>query len=229
MGFTSIEKKMKEEESTGKKKKFGKNSGEQLELKFTPSTKKEIKEYARRAAESDEVKRKAKITRPERVKLDLDMNLPFDFKRPNALRRMFNECIEERRKVYLKDKTKDPRWAPRFPRYEMFESQKIADGNFVFDMQSCIAGFSWKQLSALINAAAGTKVHTKDYSEAFHIFQNVMHQALGVTLDSSGTRYRLKDRDDVLDKWKVEIVQRKRKMPKKDEEEKVKKVRSAAK
>lgn len=228
MGFTSIEKNAEKAAKTNKKK-FGKSNAQQLEMKFTPSTKKEIKEYARRAAEADEAKKNSRNGRAKNIKLDLEKNLPFDFRRPKALRRVFNECMEERHKLFLKDKLKHPKWAPRMPRYEMFEQRKLADSNFVYDMQSCIAGFSWVQLNKLINAAAGAEIKTKDYSEAFHLFQNVMHQALGVELDSSGTRYRLSDRDEVLADWNIDIIHRKRKMPKKDEDEKVKKVRATAK
>lgn len=239
MGFGLFKKtKVDSEPLPSKKKTFGKSNsakhGEQLEMKFEPSTKEEIKGYKRAAAKHDEAKKEKKnIGRKERLrmmKLDLDKNLPFRFKKPKAFRRVFKEIMRERHKKHIADKNKNPQWGPKMPKYEMYEPQKLADSNFVHDFQTTLSGMSWAQLTRLIHAAAGGEIPTKDWSEAFHTVQNIVHQSLGVELDSTSTRYRLVDRDAVLEEWDIEIVQRKRKMPKAEvEEKKVKKVRRAKK
>src|SRR5271154_6142753 len=165
-----------------KSKKFGKSNSQQLEMDFAVSTKEDLKEYSKRARKRSEEKEERKLTKGQRIKLKLDKNLPFDFKRPKALRRIVKEIMANRKVKYLSNKKNDPRWVPRMPRYEAFESPKIADSNFVFDIQTLLANFSWKELSLLINAAAGEQIVTKDYSEAFRTAHAIMHQALGVEL-----------------------------------------------
>jgi hypothetical protein len=202
---------------TPPKKKFGKSNSEQLELKFEPSTKQDVKEYVRKAAEYDEEKKNKVRTKKEKLQLN-NVELPFDNFKAKAFRRMFKEVMHERTKKHLADKKNNGRWSPRFPYYEMFEPQKIADSNFVHDIQSCIAGFSWAQIARLINAAAGEEIVLKDWTEGFSILQTLMHKALGVELDSTAARYRLADRDKVLEEWQVEIIERKRKMSKRDDD-----------
>lgn len=220
--------------NAGKKKPSSSSGGVQLELKFQPSTKAEIKEFARRAAAHDEARREAKQNRSagKKMKLDADMNLDFKILKPKALRRTVKEIVANRAKLWLANKKNDKRWVPRFPRYEAFEKPKLADSNFVFDVQSLLANFSWKELSELINAAAGEEIQTKTYSEAFHTAQAVMHQALGIEIDSTGARYRLKDRETTLEEWEIEVVERKLKMSKKpigdDEDDVKKKVKARA-
>lgn len=237
MGFGLFKKTKTDNEPLPKKKTFGKSNsekhGEQIEMKFEPSTKEDIKGYKRAAAKAEADKKENKLDKKDRLKLmklDLDKNLPFKFKKPNTFRKVFKDVMRERMKAHLKDKTKNPKWGPTMPKYEMYEPQKLADSNFVFDFQSKLAGMSWNQLTRLINAAAGGEIPTKDWTEAFHTVHNILHQSLGVELDSTSTRYRLTDRESTLEQWEIEVVQRKRKMPKKAEvEEKVKKTRKRVK
>jgi len=221
MGFNSL---FKDKPTPAPDKKaFGKSNAQQLEMKFVPSTKADLKRYAANAAAREEERKNAakKITM-EQLQLDLNPVLPFEFKRPNAFRKEFFSVLKEVQSEYLKKNPTKRQFMPRLPKYEAFEKPKFADGNFVFAMQGLVASMHrWLWLQRLLNAAAGREVKTKDWSEAFHMVQDVLHMALGVKLDSTGTRYRLSSHD-FFDKWKIEIDKRKLRMPKNDDNEKIK-------
>jgi hypothetical protein len=199
---------------------FGKKSDSVQEEKkdiFKPSTPKDVRRYARHAREHEEAKKLEKEelrTKYGKLKLTLDTNTPIKNIKRKALAREFRKIREERRVAYLTDKKKDRRWTPKHLVYESWHPPKIADTNFVYDLQSALANFSWKELARLVNAAAGRIVVTKDFTEAFHFAHNLIHQAMGITVDKAGKFFQLPDRDEVLEMWKVEVVERSLKMSK---------------
>jgi hypothetical protein len=196
---------------------FGKKKVEEHSDGFRPSSKEDLKRYARNGEKHALEKKHMKEALKEAsksVKLTLDMNLPVANIKRKAMARKLKEIIQARREAYLKDKKKDRRWTPRNMQYEMFEPRALADNNFVHDVKTYLANFSWKELSQLVNAGAGEVIVTKDFSTAFHYAHNMMDQALGVELNSKATRYCLKDRDAVLELWPVDVIERKAKMTK---------------
>lgn len=208
-----------------------------VELKgaFVPSTAEDIARFGRLAKKRDAGRKAAAEKETARYKIELDWIIPKALREKpineRKLLAVFTECVDERRKAYKQDKKKDPRWSPAIPAYEGWESAERADSNFVYAMHSFISGFSWNQLTRLINAAFGQALQTKDWSEAFHIFENIMDIVMKIELDLGAVRYILTDRKNFLKSWDIRIVERentKRKLKMTNDDEDVKRKLRAA-
>ena len=218
-------------------KAHGDDDEKAVELKgaFVPSTAEDIARFRRLAKKRDAERKAAAEKETARYKIELDWIIPKALREKpineRKLLAVFTECVDERRKAYKQDKKKDPRWSPAIPAYEGWESAERADSNFVYAMHSFISGFSWNQLTRLINAAFGQALTTKDWSEAFHIFENIMDIVMKIELDSGAVRYILTDRKNFLKSWDIRIVERentKRKLKMTNDDENVKRKLRAA-
>lgn len=137
------------------------------------------------------------------------------------------KIINEKIADYEKDKNNDKRWTPSIPVYMRTEKDAYNDSNFVYEIQTTLAQFSWDDLNRLIAGGLGKKVKTQTYTKAFHTVEYMMHRVLGVVSDDNDVRFKLKDRDETLKIWPVAPRDRSTKMSKseksKPSEEKVSK------
>lgn len=195
-----------------------------------PSTKEDLKRYAKNAKKREMAKKERKANfKPEKenphsaamtFKRQLKEDIPRDSINKKRFIARYVKIINEKIAAYEKDKGNDKRWTPSIPVYSRSEKDEYNDSNFVYDVQTSLVQFSWKELDRLIAGGLGKKLKTQTYTKAFHTAEYMMHRVLGVVSDDTDVRFKLKDRDVTLKLWPVAPKDGSKKMSKSDKSEK---------
>jgi hypothetical protein len=179
-----------------------------------PSTKEELKMYAKRAKARDRAKADGKQSRRTGPKLLMgehrkqyrDMfarHDKFEVLGANVIRQYAEFCKDIGEKM---------------PRYREYLPRKEADSQFVFEVNYALSKMSWIQLAQLIHTSVNCPVVTRDYSEAYNFAAHALITLILGVVDVGGA-HRLTDLS-VLEAWPVESMKRPskedRKMSKKE-------------
>lgn len=179
--------------------------------KFEATTNDELKQIAKRARKSERKRADAKAAKKEIATGDRVPRLKGDALRDALVARskfkvyannFFNKFIE-----IVKENNGQK------PRYRSYMKSDAAQGQFMFEIATCLSRMSWPQLTELLHSAVTSTDHpvglaTKSWSEVSAFVNHCMHLALGV-VEKKG-RLRLSD-PSVLDDWPVEERKRKSK------------------
>lgn len=220
MGFAEVAKRRK-----AKEKKKGTASPSDYQS-FVPSTRKELKEYSRKAKERDEAKKLARgVSRKDTDAADrlveqrrlearirernytgqtllLAQNLPVKNLRRERCIAIFAKIVREHAARWVADKKNSHRFAMKLPHYEMTGKVRLDDDNFAHEVMSAVTQFSWKELSRLLKAGLGKEVKTTDFIEAYRFVVTLMLQAIGAELNEKDMiSFRLADRKTFFKLW----------------------------
>lgn len=204
MGFNKMIKKSKKQKLKESKKEDVKRAASSDG--FVPSTDEDLKRYARNGRKNKEARAEGKASRSKGTVLLRGSEASGQYRDMFARHDKF-EILDGRVIEKFVELIKD--MGMKVPRYREYLPRKEADGQFVFEVNHCLARLSWIQLSEIVNAAVNRPVVTREYSEAYNFAAHALIRlALGVT-DNDGI-YKLADLE-VLERWPAETLKRPKK------------------
>lgn len=176
--------------------------------KFVPTTKEEWKRISKRARKHDEERDERRARKKEKGKKRLPKTI--DHAR-NALTtggyqddeiKIYRQNFFEALVKMLKDRDL------KVPQYHAFEeNRRVRDGRFIYDMNYALSRLSWWEHSQLIATATDLPIPTRDWSEAWHMVQSIIHRCFKIKTTYLGNQL-IKDLE-ALEDWPMPFKKRK--------------------